>query len=203
MPPKWLDAVHASHSDSTVIAPRKGRVSYAALPGELGEAARHILAKTLEAVNAAREADEPLDMKEAHTTLQGLVEKENFERQVAQKPLLPHKLSVGWAYTMSVSMGLPRERKTSTEANEELAERTFKHGFNDCVRKHQVPPALWLSHDEFNEFSFEGDTGRKVLITQRERADPIGDPGGSPFFGRYFPDPSPPPSPGESTSRKG
>ena len=184
MPPQWLDAVYAAHSDSTAVAPRKGRVSYTALPGEVGEAARRILAKTLRAVNAARENSEPVDMKAVHTTLQGLIEKENLDRLLAKKPLLPHKLSVGWTYAMSAAMGLKKERVASTEAQvmEGEAERTFKHHFNESVRNHKVPPALWLSHDEFNEFAFQVDTGRKVLTTQRERADRIGDPGGSPFF---------------------
>ena len=197
MPPRWLDAVLAAQSDTTVVAPRKGRVSYTALPGELGEAARHILAKTLQAVNAARENSEPVDMKAVYTTLRGLIEKENVDRALVHKPLLPHKLSVGWTYSMSVTMGLKKERVASTEAQvmEELAERSFKKMFNQSVEKHQVPPALWLSHDEFNEFAFQVDTGRKVLTTQRERADPIGDPGGSTFLGVGASQMSPP-SPG-------
>ena len=68
--------------------------------------------------------------------------------------MLPHKKSIGWTYTVSKFCKLKLETVSSSEPKklDKNAEKDFKAYFNKQVKKLDVPPGLWLAHDEFNEF---------------------------------------------------
>ena len=172
VPPEWLDKVACDVGASGSVAPRKGKRSYAELPGPQGEAARRVLQKIQHEVDAARGDSEEVDMTDVQATLAGIIADENQVLIEQSLPQLPHKNSVGWAYGLRKSMGWKKRRVGNTEDKDMSLEdeASFKKFFCDLVTSKTIPQALWIAHDEFKEYHYQWGKGTSVLTTPKERS---------------------------------
>ena len=144
----------------------KGRKDYVEGNEEFAEASKDILTKLDKWVRENRKVNDSVNMHCVHTTLFTLIEQANADRVQRGQSLLPHKNSVGWAYKVKELLKLKTRTVSSTEAvpPSETEMDQFKEYFRNKVAEHSVPPSLWLSHDEFNEYQYSWDKDRKHLI---------------------------------------
>ena len=123
----------------------KGRVDSENLPGLTGEKARHVLAELSAETNKARDFAEELDQECVRATLHDLTTEANADLLSQGLPVLPHRNSVGWNYSVAKRLQLFPQTVGNTEDREvdPDAEADFKEYF---VKLANSTEACSISH---------------------------------------------------------